>query len=67
MSDNFTSNYNTVGQKKTADNTLDVEWKAIPPVVIDADASDTATCKTYSVCLNLSIKTDIQLFVSNCM
>jgi hypothetical protein len=67
MSDNFTLNYNPVGQKKTADNTLDLEWKAIPPVVIDADASDTATCKTRSVCLHLLMNADIQLFVSDCM
>jgi hypothetical protein len=51
MSDNLKLNYNPVGQKKTADNTPDVEWKAIPPVVIDADASDTATCKNCRVCM----------------
>lgn len=51
MSDNLKLSYNPVGQKKTADNTLDVEWKATPPVVIDAESSDTATCKNYHVCI----------------
>ena len=33
------------GQKKTADNTLDSEWKRQPPVVISTDGEQ-VTCKS---------------------
>ena len=38
------------GEKRTADNTLDSEWKKQPPVVIDTDGEQ-VTCKYISYIL----------------
>ena len=38
------------GEKRTADNTLDSEWKKQPPVVIDTDGEQ-VTCKYISFIL----------------
>ena len=40
------------GEKRTADNTLDSEWKKQPPVVIDTDGEQ-VTCELTSYVLQL--------------
>ena len=43
------------GEKRTADNTLDSEWKKQPPVVIDTDGEQ-VTCEFISYVLLRAIR-----------
>lgn len=38
-----------LGQRKTADDTLDIEWNIVPPVVISSDRDLQAICKNNQI------------------
>ena len=53
------------GEKRTADNTLDSEWKKQPPVVIDTDGEQ-VTCELTSYAL-LIVERMFELFRIHCV